>query len=55
MIRHAWDRVRRGKKLSGILLVSRKTPICVALVLVAECSRPEEWEGVMDYLSPTGW
>jgi hypothetical protein len=53
MTRHAHDRVREGKPMPGVFEVGRHVPIGVAIeeiVLLAECSLDEEWEGQVRYL-----
>jgi hypothetical protein len=51
--RHAYDRVQAGKPMPGIFEVSRDVPIGVAIediLLLAECSLENEWEGQVRYL-----
>lgn len=51
--RHAYDRVRAGKRMPGVFEVSRDIPIGAAIadiLLLAECSREAEWEGQVRYL-----
>lgn len=53
MTRHAYDRVRRRLPMPGVIEASRRVPLAVAiedLLLIAECSTPEEWEGQVRYL-----
>src|SRR5207302_7922652 len=53
MTRYAYDRVRDGKPMPGVFEVGRRVPIGVAIdeiVLLAECSLDEEWEGQVRYL-----
>jgi hypothetical protein len=54
MPRFAYDRLRRGLKLSGVVIVSRKLAIRQAiddLALLADASLDNEWEGqVLDLL-----
>jgi Domain of unknown function (DUF5615) len=53
MIAHAYDRVREGKRMPGVFEVSRNVPIGVAIeqiLLLAECSYENEWEGQVRYL-----
>lgn len=41
--------------MSGILLVNRRVSFVRAIeeiLIMAECSEPEEWEGIITYLSP---
>lgn len=49
----AYDRVRLGQSMPGVFEVSRKVPVAVAiedLVLLAQCSVENEWEGQIRYL-----
>jgi hypothetical protein len=53
MTRYAYDRVREGKRMPGVFEVGRRVPIGVAIdeiVLLAECSLDDEWEGQVRYL-----
>lgn len=53
MTRYAYERIQAGKPMHGILEVSRKVPIMVAIedvLLIAECSLEGEWEGQIHYL-----
>lgn len=53
MTRHAYDRVESGARMPGVFEVSRKVPVRSAiddLLLIAECSRPGDWEGQVLYL-----
>jgi hypothetical protein len=53
MTRYAYDRVREGKPMPGVFEVGRHMPIGVAIeeiVLLAECSLDDEWEGQVRYL-----
>jgi hypothetical protein len=50
---YAYDRVRSGDRMPGVFEVSRDVPILIAvedILLISECSRPEEWEGQVRYL-----
>jgi len=50
---HAYERVRAGLPMPGVFEVSRAVPISVAiddLVLLAECSLDDEWDGQVRYL-----
>src|ERR1700748_3394310 len=52
MTRHAYDRVREGKPMPGVFEVGRQVPIGVVIeeiVLLAECSLDQEWEGQVRY------
>jgi hypothetical protein len=53
MTRFAYDRVRDGKAMPGVFEVSGQVPIAVAvedILLLAECSLEDEWEGQVRYL-----
>ena len=53
MTRYAYDRVRSGKPMPGVFEVSRRTPIGEVIddiLLIAEGSFPQEWEGQVRYL-----
>ena len=53
MTGHAYERVREGKRMPGVFEVSRSVPIGVAIeeiILLAECSLKNEWEGQVRYL-----
>jgi hypothetical protein len=50
---YAYDRVQAGEPMLGIFEVSRDVPIGVAIediLLLAECSLEDEWEGQVRYL-----
>jgi hypothetical protein len=50
---YAYERVRAGLPMPGVFEVSRLVPISVAiedLVLLAECSLDDEWDGQVRYL-----
>jgi ABC-type sugar transport system substrate-binding protein len=50
---HAYARVAAGKAMPGVFEVPRNVAIATAiedLLLIAECSRPGEWEGQVRYL-----
>jgi Domain of unknown function (DUF5615) len=50
---YAYDRVRNGDRMPGVFEVSRDVPILVAvedILLISECSHPDEWEGQVRYL-----
>ena len=50
---YAYDRVRNGDRMPGVFEVSRGVPIVVAvedILLIGECSHPDEWEGQVRYL-----
>jgi uncharacterized protein DUF5615 len=51
--RYADERVRAGLLMAGVFEVNRSVPIRAAIddiILLAECSRDDEWEGRVDYL-----
>jgi hypothetical protein len=51
--RYAYERVRRGQPMPGVFEVSRSVPIGRAIediLLLAECSVDNEWEGQVRYL-----
>jgi len=51
--KHAYERVRAGQPMPGVFEVSRTVPIGQAiedLLLLAECSFDDEWEGQVRYL-----
>ncbi len=53
MTRHVYERVGAGKSMPGVFVVSRDIPIGSViedLLLLAECSLEEEWEGKVLYL-----
>ena len=49
----AFDRVEAGEPMPGVFEVPRSLPAgqtIEELLLIAECSRPNEWEGQVRYL-----
>ncbi len=51
--RHAYDRVRASKRMPGVIEINRSVPIATAieeLILIAECSLPNEMENMILYL-----
>jgi hypothetical protein len=51
--KHAYDRVAAGHPMPGVFEVGPSLPLAQAiedLLLIAECSRPGEWEGQVRYL-----
>jgi hypothetical protein len=53
MTRYAYERVRAGQPMPGIFEVNRAVPIGRAIediLLLAECSLENEWEGQVRYL-----
>ena len=50
---HAYRRIEDGQAMSGVLEVSRAVTIRIAIddiLLLDECSLPDEWEGQVQYL-----
>lgn len=50
---HAQARLLSGKSMPGVFEISQHLPIVLAIeeiVTIAECSRPEEWIGMIRYL-----
>ena len=48
-----YDRVREGRAMPGIFVVSREMPVgksIAGLQLLLECSKDGEWEGLVDFL-----
>jgi hypothetical protein len=53
MTQHAMARVRAGQKMPGLFEVGRSVPLRQAIediLLIAECSDEDEWEGQVRYL-----
>lgn len=53
MTRYAYDRVRQGKPMPGVFEIGRHLPmggVIEEIVLLAECSLDNEWEGQVRYL-----
>lgn len=53
MTRHAYDIVRAGEPMAGVLEVRRSVPVGQAIdeiLLAAECSEIEEWQDQVRYL-----
>ena len=51
--RYAYERVQTGKSMPGVFEVSRHTAIGSVIediLLIAECSLEDEWEGQVRYL-----
>ncbi len=49
----AYDRVRAGKSMAGVIEIRRKVPIAEAieeLLVLAECSQVGEWAGQVLYV-----
>jgi hypothetical protein len=54
LIGFAWDLVRAHRPMAGVVVVGRRVPSSKAIediLLIAECSAPDEWSGVVEYLS----
>jgi hypothetical protein len=50
---HALARLNSGQLMPGLLLIHQHFPIGLAIdevVLIAECSRDDEWNGIIRYL-----
>jgi hypothetical protein len=53
MPRHAYERVRAGLRMPGVIIVPQGLPFGAAideLVAIVEHSRDDEWEGQVIYL-----
>lgn len=53
MTAYAYDRVLLGLSMPGVFEISRNVPISLVIediVLIAECSLEDEWEGQVRYL-----
>jgi Domain of unknown function (DUF5615) len=53
MTRYAYERVTANLPMPGVFEVTRQVPIGVAIeeiVMIAECSEANEWEGQVSYL-----
>ena len=53
MTKYAYERVAVGQPMPGVFEVGRAIPLALAiedLLVIAECSRPGEWEGQVRYL-----
>ncbi len=51
--KYAYERVKAGLPMPGVFEVSREVPIRKAvedILLIVECSWPDEWEGQVRYL-----
>lgn len=49
----AWEFVRLGRPMSGVIVLGRNLRVSQAveeLLLITECSEPEDWAGVVAYL-----
>jgi hypothetical protein len=53
LVAHAYERVRAGQPMPGVIAVSQSLPaghVIADLVLVAQCSAPEDWTHQVVYL-----
>jgi predicted nuclease of predicted toxin-antitoxin system len=53
MTKYAYDRVRLGQSMPGVIQVGRGIPISeviAEILLIVECSLEGEWEGKVGYL-----
>lgn len=53
LVGFAWELVRLGKPMAGVIVLGRDLRVSQAveeLLLIAECSEPEEWADVVAYL-----
>lgn len=53
MTHFAFERVRAGRPMPGVFEISRKVPVAQAIadiLLIAQCSLPNEWDGQVRYL-----
>lgn len=53
MITFAYQRIQAGLSIPGLFEVSRRVPVGLAIeeiILIAECSLEEEWEGQVRFL-----
>jgi hypothetical protein len=53
LTKYAYDRVRQNQAMTGLFEVGRSVAIARAIediLLLAECSLPDEWEGQVRYL-----
>lgn len=51
--KYAYERVATGQKMPGVIEISRAVPIGIAIdeiILLLECSLPDEWEGQVLFL-----
>ncbi len=53
LVGFAWELVETSKPMAGVLVLGKNLRVKEAveeLLLIAECSEPEEWAGVVAYL-----
>ena len=53
MTAYAYRRIMKGDRMPGLFEISRRVPIRSAvedILLLTECSNPDEWEGQVQYL-----
>jgi hypothetical protein len=53
LVGFAWEAVEAGRPMAGVIVLGRKLRISEAveeLLLIAECSEPDEWADVVAYL-----
>ena len=53
LVGFAWDAVRSGKPMAGVIVLGRNLRVSQAvdeLLLIAECTEAREWAGVVAYL-----
>jgi hypothetical protein len=53
LVGFVWEFVRVGKPMAGVIVLGRNLRVSKAaeeLLLIAECSEPEEWADVVAYL-----
>jgi predicted nuclease of predicted toxin-antitoxin system len=49
LVGFAWESVKAGRPMAGVIVLGRKLRVSEAveeLLLIAECSEPEEWAGL---------
>ncbi len=50
---HAVERIAKGERVAGIIIVSRRLPVSQViddLEIIVSCSDVDEWENVLKYL-----
>ena len=53
VIGFAWEAVRASEPMAGVIVLGRNLRVSQAieeLLLISECTEPEEWAGVVAYL-----